>query len=75
LIHWPVPTLCNTVYALLAERADALDLAEVSLYAADFKKEDREALCGHRESLDRWLDEPMGRQAEAEAALLRALRG
>jgi hypothetical protein len=74
LTGWSARSLANTVYAVLAERADALDIAEVALYPHT-DKDGAEDLCAHRASLDRWLAEPVGRQAAAEAALLKALGG
>jgi hypothetical protein len=59
---------------VLTEKADAIDRAEIAVqpHASD---EARKSWVTHREQLDGWLDEPMGRRAEADAALLRALRG
>lgn len=62
------------MYALLAERADARDNAEVPLLAhAD--QDQRAGLCRHRADLDEWLAAPTGREATGEQALLRELGG
>lgn len=64
----------NTVYALLAERADALDRAELVL-SPHVEKRDRQSMVRNRAELDAGLLAPIGRQAEAESALLRELGG
>lgn len=74
MIHWPPRLICNVVYALLAERADAADRAEL-LLSPDVKDEARRDLGRNREELDAWLAAPTGRQAAGEAALIRELGG
>jgi hypothetical protein len=74
LIHWPPRLVCSVVYALLAERADAADRAELAL-APHVKDEARADMSRNREELDAWLSAPIGKQAAAEAALLRELGG
>ena len=74
MIQWPLRQLLNLVYALLAERADALDRTEL-LFSPHVDEKYRDDMAHHREELDSWLSEPMGRQAEAERALIKALGG
>jgi hypothetical protein len=66
--------LANLVYAVLAERADADDRAELARWAY-VTDADRPELCRNRDRLDEWLSEPTGLQAVGEAALLRELGG
>lgn len=66
--------LLNTVYALLAERAVAVDLAELVLSPHVADKE-RPNMARNRDELDVMLGQPIGKQAEAESALLRSLGG
>lgn len=74
MTDWPARVLMNTVYALLVEKAEAIDRAEVAVqpHVSDDARRD---WVTHRDELDSWLAEPTGRQAEAEKALLRALGG
>lgn len=72
MIHWPYPVLLNTVYALLAERADAQDRVEL-LLSPNVKEDSRADMSRNREELDSWLLAPMGKQATAEKAMLKEL--
>lgn len=65
--------LVNTVYAFLAAEADATDRVAVPTYLA--AGADAENVSTKRGELDDWLAEPMGREAQNEAALLSYLKG
>jgi hypothetical protein len=67
-----VRLLVNTVYAFLAEKAEADDRAELAM-VADVDDKHRKDMCRNRAELDAMLSAPMGRTAEAEKALLREL--
>jgi hypothetical protein len=66
--------VCSVVYALLAERADAADNAEMAVWP-HVTDESRPDMSRNREELDAALSRPIGKQAAAEAALLRELGG
>lgn len=74
MIHWPARLVVNVVYALLAERAEAADRAELAL-APHVSDDARGDMARNREELDAALLRPIGRQAAAEAALMRELGG
>lgn len=70
---WPVRVLLNTVYAWLAEQADALDRVRSSaLLAAGMKPGEVEKM-SRRAALDRWLNAPSGAESADEARLLKHL--
>lgn len=65
----------NTAYAHLASEADAADRIATPTFLAAGADPDELVADAHRKSLDDWLAEPFGRQAEQERALLAYLKG
>lgn len=66
--------MCNLVYAVLARRADETDAVEYAMFP-HVDQTVRDELQGHRDALDALLAAPMGRDAEAERALVTYLGG
>lgn len=64
----------NVAYAVLAARADAADLADLSVWGHVDDKS-RDSLGTHRERLDEWLWDSVGVDAAADEAVRRYLEG
>ena len=65
--------MLNTAYAYLVEQAVAADNAAIPAYQVAGVKAEEIASMSRRAALDDWLEAPMGDEAAAEAALVRAL--
>lgn len=66
--------MTNMVYALLSARALDQDRAELGL-SPHVEDKARKDMARNREGLDDWLNEPVGKQAVGERALIRELGG
>lgn len=67
--------LVNTAYAYLSAEADASDRVSTPAYVVAGMESDEIEANLRRPALDGWLNEPTGRAAESERALMNYLKG